>query len=76
MATKETREYGVKLYSQKQANWCRAYEIETSFEPVMEDYEAGTMTFREAQDWNIAWFKAWAIETHGNLERSVNGYGA
>ena len=74
MDTKEIREYSAKLYLKRQAQWCRMYEIETSFEPVMEEYEQGNFTFRQAQDWNIAWFKSWAIETHEKLERGVNGY--
>ncbi|MFW8695990.1 hypothetical protein, partial [Mesorhizobium japonicum] len=67
------RDYPENLYSQAQADWCRYYEQETSFEPAMDEYEAGNCTFTEAQDWNVAWFKRWAVETAGFLGWSSNG---
>ena len=62
------RDYPKSMYTAAQAEWCRTYERETLFEPVMDDYEQGTMSFKQAQVWNVEWFRLWSIETHKKLK--------
>ena len=63
------RKYSKRLYTPEQRAWCEEYERETSFEPVMGDFEAGLQTFAEAKDWNLRWLVAWAKETAQRLTR-------
>lgn len=51
-------------YSKKQAEWCRMYERETTFEPLMCDYEAGNESFVEAAKMSISWFESWSCDAH------------
>ncbi len=44
----------------KQRKWCRMYQETTTFEPLMDDFEAGEETFREAALKSILWFEHWS----------------
>lgn len=64
MATKtKFRAYPRKHYTVAQRAWCILYETETLFEPMMGDYEAGNMSFEEAQEWNKQWLLDWVRDT-------------
>lgn len=58
----EKRTYPAKLYTKSQREWCERYERETTFEPLMCDYEAGNMTFVEAARNSTQWFESWASD--------------
>ena len=60
--TDAERQYPAAKYSKRQAEWCRHYQHETTFEPLMEDYEAGNETFIEAAKKSIAWFEGWSSD--------------
>jgi hypothetical protein len=49
-----------KLYSEEQKAWCVNYENRTTFEPLMDDYEAGNCTFQEAASRSVHWFESWS----------------
>jgi len=53
-------EFDAKNYSAEQIAWCKKYEKETGFEPLMFDFEAGNETFYEAARKSVGWFEDWA----------------
>ena len=55
----EQRTYG-KQYTAAQREWCQRYERETTFEPLMCDYEAGNVTFVQAARESVRWFEDWS----------------
>lgn len=61
--------YPLDRFTSAQLRWCRWYEAETGFEPVMCDFVAGNQSFEEAATWNLWWFKAWTTETLQRLKR-------
>lgn len=46
-------------YDERQRAWCVRYEGQTTFEPLMDDYEAGLETFVEAAAKSVSWFEGW-----------------
>lgn len=53
------RKYG-KQYTLEQRAWCERYERETTFEPLMCDFEAGNESFISAAKNSRAWFENWS----------------
>lgn len=49
-------------YDAAQKAWCKKYEYETGFEPLMCDYEAGNEKFHEAARKSIVWFEDWSSD--------------
>ena len=56
------RRYSKLKYNKAQVEWCKNYERETTFEPIMCNFEAGEQTFQEAANWNVKWFEDWSVE--------------
>lgn len=59
----ERRTYGSQ-YTPQQREWCEKYERETTFEPLMCDFEAGNETFLAAAKNSRAWFESWAGDAY------------
>lgn len=53
------RVYG-QQYTDEQRAWCQRYERETTFEPLMCDFEAGNESFLAAAKNSRNWFESWA----------------
>ncbi len=53
------RVYG-KEYTKAQREWCERYEQETTFEPLMCDFEAGNVSFIQAAKESTRWFENWS----------------
>lgn len=51
-------------YGPKQREWCIAYETETGFDPMMDDYEAGLQTFAEAAVASLRWYEDHTRDAH------------
>jgi hypothetical protein len=68
------REYGDDLYTEAQRQWCLRYERETTFEPLMCDYEAGNQSFVEAARRSVEWFEGWANDAHLNAGKDIPGW--
>ena len=51
-------------YDHKQRQWCIAYETETGFDPMMDDYEAGLQTFAEAAVASLRWYEDHTRDAH------------
>lgn len=60
--------YQKKYYTAEQKAWCQNYHASTTFEPMMDDYEAGNVTFVKAAQDSIDWFESWAIEARQKAE--------
>lgn len=58
-------------YNPEQKAWCKKYQKETGFEPLMDVFEAGNETFHHAAQKSIQWFECWSSET---LLRISAGY--
>lgn len=49
-------------YTKEQIEWCKNYQHETTFEPLMGDYEVGNESFQEAAYKCVVWFEMWASD--------------
>ena len=56
--------YPKRLYTAKQKAWCIRYQDETTFEPLMGDYEAGNETFVKAAKKSLLWFEDWSSDAY------------
>jgi hypothetical protein len=63
-----------KLYTEEQKAWCVNYEKRTTFEPLMDDYEAGNCTFQEAANYSVRWFEDWSIDALRNCDLNQLSY--
>ena len=54
--------YPKKIFTEAQIAWCKNYENETTFEPLMDDFIAGNQTFQEAAESSIHWFESWSSD--------------
>lgn len=62
------------IYTPEQRAWCEEYQRQTTFEALMDDFEAGNETFIVAAKKSTAWFLRWAVETHAAVQAPlVNG---
>ena len=59
--------------TKKQAAWCKNYQEQTDFEPLMDDYLFGNETFVHAAHKSCRWFEDWASDTHLNISRGIPG---
>ena len=60
------------LLTPKQRSWCRRYEQQTTFEPLMDDFLAGNESFLEAARNSVWWFTEWSNEAHCKI-RNIPG---
>ena len=66
------RTYGPK-YTAAERRWCEAYEAETTFEPLMCDFETGNQTFVEAANFSVKWFKDWSNDVYLKISAAIPG---
>lgn len=69
--SEERRGYSRKLYSYSQAKWLDDYHTITSFEPMVDDYEAGNESIEECLHFNIEWLLSWAQEEMSHLRERI-----
>lgn len=62
-----------RTMSAKQKAWCKEYQSQTDFEPLMDDFIAGNETFVFAARKSVRWFEDWASDAHLNIGRSIPG---
>lgn len=65
------RSYSRDLYTYSQAHWLDTYEVLTTFEPMVDDYEAGNETLEECFEFNVSWFLSWAAEQAEDLRSKI-----
>lgn len=58
-------------YNAQQRDWCVAYEAETGFDPMMDDYEAGLQTFAEAAVSSLRWYEDHTTDAHLRISSKV-----
>jgi hypothetical protein len=49
-------------YTEEQKEWCKNYQDETRFEPLMDDFEAGKESFYKAATFSLTWFESWSSD--------------
>ena len=49
-------------YDERQRAWCERYARETTFEPLMDEYETDEKTFAEAAVLSLDWFESWSSD--------------
>lgn len=52
----------LNVYTKEQRHWCRNYQEQTGFEPLMSDFEHGNESFKEAAKTSVDWFENWASD--------------
>jgi hypothetical protein len=62
-----------KRMTKAQREWCKNYQRDTTFEPLMDDFLAGTQSFKDAAWKSCFWFEDWASDTHLNITRHIPG---
>jgi hypothetical protein len=65
--------YPSNLYSREQKEWCLLFEAETTFEPMMADFEDGKEIFEVAAEKNIQWFVGWAASVNQKINAGFSG---
>ena len=56
-----------------QKAWCAEYERQSGFEPMMDDFLIGNVSFVDAADKSVRWFEDWASDTHLNIGKNIPG---
>lgn len=59
--------------TQEQRAWCKLYVEQTTFEPLMDDFRAGNMTFVDAAKQSNRWFEDWSGDAYLNITRHIPG---
>ncbi len=67
------RRYSKKKYTAEQIAWCQKYERETSFEPLMDDFDGGKSSFLEAANLSVRWFEDWSTDAHIRISKNIPG---
>ena len=57
--------------TKQQREWCKNYQRETDFEPLMDDFLDGNATFVHAARKSCRWFEQWASDAHLNITRGI-----
>lgn len=68
------RKYPKRKYTDDQREWCQQYEHQTTFEPLMCDYEAGNESFIEAAQKSVHWFESWSSDAYLRISERIPGY--
>ena len=66
-----TRRWAAPKYDHQQREWCIAYEAETGFDPMMDDYEAGLKTVAEAAVASWRWYEDHTSDAHLRISRKA-----
>ena len=59
--------------TKEQREWCKNYERETGFEPLMDDFIYGNEPFVVAAKNSVRWFEDWSCDAHLNIDRNIPG---
>ena len=59
--------------TKEQRKWVRDYKMHTSFEALMDDFEAGNESFYEAARKSISWFEDWSSDAHLKAGANIPG---
>lgn len=59
--------------TKEQRAWCKNYERETGFDPLMDDYLYGNESFVNAARFSVRWFEDWSNDAHLNIGRDIPG---
>ena len=50
--------------TREQKAWCKHYEQQTTFEPLMDDFLAGNESFLHCAKNSVRWFEDWSSDAH------------
>ena len=56
-----------------QREWCKEYELATTFEPLMDDFLYGNETFVQAAKKSLNWFESWSSDAFLAAGRHIPG---
>lgn len=59
-----------KKYTKKQIEWCDNYLDATTFDPLMDQFEAGEETFQQAAQRSVHWFEQWSQNALLNCDKN------
>lgn len=59
--------------TKEQRAWCKQYEQHTTFEPLMDDFLAGNITFVEAAKNSNRWFEDWSGDAYLAISHHIPG---
>ena len=62
-----------RRFTKQQREWCKNYQRETDFEPLMHDFLAGNETFVLAARKHCRWFEQWPSDAYLNVSRHIPG---
>ena len=48
----------------EQRAWCKHYQQQTTFEPLMDNFLEGNESFLEAAKGSVRWFEDWSNDAH------------
>lgn len=54
-------------YTNEQWKWCENYQFWTDYEPQMEEFENGSMTFVKAAQFAAAWYESHTSDAYLKL---------
>lgn len=52
-----------------QREWCKKYESQSGFEPLMDGFYEGEESFIDAARRSVDWFEDWSVETMRVIDR-------
>lgn len=61
------------MYTNEQKAWCANYAERTRFDPMMDDYEAGNVTFYEAAMKAARWYEDHSSDPHQSISDNIPG---
>ncbi len=59
--------------TKEQRDWCKLYLDQTTFEPLMDDFLAGNVSFVDAARNSNRWFESWSSDAHLQISREIPG---
>lgn len=59
--------------TKEQRAWCKEYQRQTGFEPLMDDFLAGNESFLAGARTSVRWFEDWSSDAHLNIGRNIPG---
>lgn len=63
----------MRKMTREQKAWCKEYEAQTTFEPLMDDFLHGNETFVQAARKSNRWFDDWSSDAYLNISRNIPG---
>lgn len=68
-----TRQRRTVRMTKEQRAWCKTYEQQTTFEPLMDDFLTGNITFVEAAKRSNHWFESWSSDAYLAISHHIPG---